>query len=81
MTTFLNITAYHLNLLGLLSLIFDSKDKKMLFKQFPTLFLLTMDCSETISLSFFLQAPLYVNTTSVLTCPPGKIVLRVSPRN
>ena len=28
MTTFLHITAYDLNLLGLLSLIFDSKDKK-----------------------------------------------------
>lgn len=28
-----------------------------------------------------MEAPLYVNTTSVLTCPPGKIVLRVSPQN
>ena len=51
-------------------------------EQFPTLLWLTMDCSEIISLSFlFLQAPLYVNATSILTCPPGKIVLRVSPRN
>ena len=81
LTKFLHITAYHLNLLGLLTLIFLTPRVKCYLSSFLLCFGWPWIAQKLFHFLFFLQAPLYVNTTSVLTCPPGKIVLRVSPRN
>ena len=81
LTKFLHITAYHLNLLGLLTLIFLTPRVKCYLSSFLLCFGWPWIAQKLFHFLFFLQAPLYVNTTSVLTCPPGKIVLRVFPRN